>query len=38
MDVNTDENTKDRKETKVSYAVQIYGMNEDVDASGNPIG
>ena len=38
MDVNTDENTKDRKETKVSYAVQIYGINEDVDASGNPIG
>ncbi len=38
--VQADGNAKARTRngTPVNYAVQIYGINEDVDASGNPIG
>ena len=38
--VQADGNAKarNRNGTPLGYAVQIYGINEDVDASGNPIG
>ena len=38
--VQADSNAKNRTRngTPLGYAVQIYGINEDVDASGNPIG
>ena len=38
--VQADSNAKarNRNGTPVGYAVQIYGINEDVDASDNPIG
>ena len=38
--VQADGNAKarNRNGTPVGYAVQIYGINEDVDASNNPIG
>ncbi len=37
--VQADENAKVRNRLyPINYGVQIYGINEDVDSSGNPIG
>ena len=37
--VQADSNAKDRNRIyPINYGVQIYGINEDVDSSGNPIG